>query len=80
MVSENPQTGGWFADDVGSRSWYPGIDWQTWGSANQRAYRAGAIRLTETFRKVADRHGLVFLVNGHAWGRPHRTWLPAQVR
>jgi hypothetical protein len=67
MVSENPQMGGWFADDVGSRSWYPGIDWETWGSANRRAYRAGAIELTETFRKVADRHGLVFLVNG-TWG------------
>ena len=35
MVSENPQMGGWFADDVGSRSWYPGVDWQIWGAANR---------------------------------------------
>ena len=67
MVKENPQMGGWFADDVGSRSWYPGIDWEGWGAANQRAYRAGAIELTRTFRKVANEHGLVFLVNG-TWG------------
>ena len=36
-------------------------------SANQQAYRSGAIALTETFRNVANRHGLIFLVNG-TWG------------
>jgi hypothetical protein len=67
MVAENPQMGGWFADDIGSRSWYPGFSWRHWGRADQRAYRAGAIALTRTFRSVADRHGLIFLVNG-TWG------------
>jgi hypothetical protein len=67
MVSENPHMAGWFADDVGSRSWYPGIDWDTWGKANQEAYRAGAVALVKTFRTVADRHGLLLLVNG-TWG------------
>jgi hypothetical protein len=67
MVAENPHMGGWFADDVGSRSWFPGFNWRTWGAANQRAYRAGAIALTRTFRRVADEHGLIFIVNG-TWG------------
>lgn len=62
MVRENPHMGGWFADDVGSRFWFAGLDWATFPS--QAAYRAGAIELTRTFRRVADRHGLVFLVNG----------------
>src|SRR5512146_2869338 len=26
MIAENPHMAGWFADDLGSRSWYPGID------------------------------------------------------
>jgi hypothetical protein len=64
MVAENPHMGGWFADDVGSRSWYPGIDWKAWGGANRRAYRAGAIALMKTFRRVADRHGHMVMVNG----------------
>jgi hypothetical protein len=59
--------GGWFAEDVGSRSWFPGIDWKAWGAANRRAYRAGAIALTKTFREVANRHRLIFIVNG-TWG------------
>ena len=67
MVAENPHMGGFLADDVGSRSWYPGFSWDSWGTANQQAYRAGAIALTKTFRKVADRHHLIFLVNG-TWG------------
>jgi hypothetical protein len=67
MVAENHHMGGWFADDIGSRSWYPGFSWKRWGRTNQRAYRAGAIALTRTFRRVADEHGLIFLVNG-TWG------------
>ena len=27
MVAENPHMGGWFADDLGSRSWFPGLSW-----------------------------------------------------
>ena len=61
MVAENPHMAGWFADDLGSRSWYPGIDWSTF---DQQAYRAGAIAIAQTFRQVADEHGLIFMVNG----------------
>jgi hypothetical protein len=67
MVAENPYMAGWFADDLGSRSWFPGFSWESWGSANRQAYRKGAIALTRTFREVANRHGLIFLVNG-TWG------------
>jgi hypothetical protein len=67
MVTDNPHMGGWFADDVGSRSWYPNINWGGWSNADQQAYRNGAIDITKTFRQVADEHGLVFIVNG-TWG------------
>ena len=61
MVAENPHMAGWFADDLGSRSWFPGIDWSTF---DQQAYRDGAIAIAQTFRQVADEHGLIFIVNG----------------
>ena len=64
MVAENPQMGGWFADDIGSRSWFPDINWSRWSTANKKAYRDGAIALTRTFRQVADEHGLIVIVNG----------------
>ncbi|GAA1920200.1 hypothetical protein GCM10009737_22150 [Nocardioides lentus] len=64
MVAENPRMAGWFADDVGSRSWFPEIDWDSWSPEAQQAYRDGAIALTRTFRRVADAHGLVVVVNG----------------
>ena len=64
MVRENPHMAGFFADDVGSRSWFPLLDWGGWSSANRAQYRQGAIDLTKTFREVANRHGLVFIVNG----------------
>lgn len=64
MVAENPHIGGFFADDLGSRSWFPNINWSTFGAANQQAYRNGAIDLSKTLRKVADRHGLFVMVNG----------------
>jgi hypothetical protein len=62
MVRENPYMAGWFADDLGSRSWFPGIDWAAF--PDKAAYRAGAIALTRTLRSVADEHGLIVLVNG----------------
>jgi hypothetical protein len=65
MVAENPHMAGWLADDLGSRSWFPDLDWASF--PDKAAYRAGAIALTKTFRKVADRHHLMFLVNG-TWG------------
>lgn len=64
MATENPTMGGFFADDVGSRSWYPRIDWDSWSAADQQAYRDGAIAITKTFRKVADRHKMIVIVNG----------------
>jgi hypothetical protein len=62
MAAENPHMAGWFADDLGSRSWFPGIDWN--GFPDKAAYRQGAIALTQTLRSVADEYGLVFIVNG----------------
>ena len=64
IVSENPHIGGFFADDLGSRSWYPDFSWDSWGTANQRAYRNGAIALAKTFHDVAARHKLMVMVNG----------------
>jgi hypothetical protein len=64
MVSDNPWIGGLFADDLGSMSWYPGIPWGSFGSANQQAWRDGAIALAQTFHDVAVEHGLAFMVNG----------------
>lgn len=64
MVAENPHMGGWFADDLGTRP-YPGsFDWTRVPTSTQQAYRDGAIALSKIFRRVADRHGLIFLVNG----------------
>jgi hypothetical protein len=65
MVADNPDMAGWFADDLGSRSWFPGFSWAAFPA--QQAYRDGAIALAETFRQVADEHGLIFIVNG-TWG------------
>ncbi|MGS0685665.1 fascin domain-containing protein [Nakamurella sp. GG22] len=64
MVAENPHMGGFFADDLGSRSWFGGFNWNTWGATNQQAYRAGAIAVAQTFHNVAAMHGLVVMVNG----------------
>jgi len=64
MVADNPHMAGWFADDVGSRSWYPDINWDSWSPADKQAYRDGAVEIVKTFRKVADEHGLIFVVNG----------------
>ena len=67
IVEENPHIGGFFADDLGSRSWFSGFSWSSFGAKNQQDYRAGAIELSKTFREVSDKHGLIFLVNG-TWG------------
>lgn len=67
IVSENPHIGGFFADDLGSRSWFSGVPWDAASTAEKQSYRDGAIALCKTFRKVCDNHGLVFLVNG-TWG------------
>jgi len=64
MVAENPHMGGFFADDLGSRSWFGGFSWDSWGTTNQQAYRSGAIALAQTFHDVAAEHGLMLMVNG----------------
>jgi hypothetical protein len=64
MVAENPHMAGFFADDLGSRSWYPGFNWDTWGATNQQDYRAGAVALMQTFHQVAAEHNLIVMVNG----------------
>jgi len=67
MITENPQISGIFLDDVGSRSWYPGINWDSWSAADKEAYRNGAIAITQTARAAADEHDLFLMVNG-TWG------------
>jgi len=64
MVAENPHMAGWFADDVGSRSWYPDFNWNSWSATDKQAYRDGAIDLVKTYRKVADKYHLMVIVNG----------------
>jgi hypothetical protein len=64
IVAENPHMAGFMADDIGSRSWFTGFDWSAWPPEDQQAYRDGAVALMHTIRRVADRHGLVVLVNG----------------
>jgi hypothetical protein len=66
-VAENPHISGFFLDDVGSRSWFPGINWDSWSNADKEAYRNGAIAITQTARAVADEHDLFLMVNG-TWG------------
>lgn len=67
MVAETPHMGGFFLDDVGSRSWYPGFSWDNFGTANQQAYRDGAVALVQAAHDVAVEHGLMVMVNG-TWG------------
>ncbi len=62
MVEENPHMAGWFVDELGSRPW--GMGWESWSAGEKREYYDGAVALASTFREVADRHGLLVLVNG----------------
>ena len=63
MVAENPHMAGWFADDLGSRSWFPGFDW---AQLPGQGGLPGTVpsRSPRHFAVVADEHGLIFLVNG----------------
>jgi hypothetical protein len=73
MVAENPHMGGWFADDLGTRSYFSGLDWDALPTETRQEYRDRAIALAQIFRRVADRHGLMFLVNGSWMGGPLET-------
>ena len=64
MYSVNPWMAGFFADDLGSKSWYPGLNWSTFGSANQQAWYDGAVALAQTFHNVAVEHSGMLMVNG----------------
>lgn len=64
IVAQNPHIAGFLLDDVGTRSWYPGFDFDAWPAAARQEYRRGAIELVRTARAVADRHDLLILVNG----------------
>ena len=64
MVRQNPHMGGWFVDDLGSRSWFTDLPWSSLSTRSQSAYRLGAVEIARTFRRVADDHRLIFLVNG----------------
>ena len=77
MVAENPHMAGWFADDLGSRSWFPGFDW---GSFPDKAgYRAGAIALTQTLPQRGRRARAGLPGQRHLVGQ-RRRWLPRPSR
>lgn len=61
MVQDNPHMAGFFADDLGTRTWN---DWSSWPAAEKQEFRDGAIAALKTFRKVADKYGLFVMVNG----------------
>lgn len=67
VISECPHIGGFLLDDVGTRSWFAGVPWDSWSVSYKQAYRDGAVALVTTARKVADEHGLIVVVNG-TWG------------
>ncbi|WP_182347868.1 hypothetical protein [Tomitella gaofuii] len=64
VARENPHVSGIFLDDLGTRSWFPGVDYGAMSEAEKADYRAGAIELVRTARRVADEHGLALFVNG----------------
>lgn len=64
IVAENPHLSGFFADDCGSRSYYPNFDWTTFGTQNQQDYRAGSILIAQAFRRVCNRNNMFLIVNG----------------
>lgn len=59
MVAENPHMAGFFADDLGGSN---GPDQNS--AFNREEWYQGAVALSKTYRKVADRHGILFMVNG----------------
>lgn len=74
MLDENPWLAGFFIDDTGSRSWFPGFSWENdFTAADRLAYRNGAIGLLQTARQVCDSRRLpngrrrIIIVNG-TWG------------
>ena len=71
MLDENPYLAGFWLDDVGTRSWYPGFSWENdFTDTDRQAYRAGAIALVQTARQVCDTKRMangrrrIIIVNG----------------
>jgi len=64
MVEDNPHIGGFFLDDCGSRSYFPGFTWSSLTAQEQQDWRDGAIGLVQSARAVCDRHRLMQIVNG----------------
>lgn len=62
MVSDNPHIGGFFMDDLGTRSWYPDLNWTSF--PDKAKWRNGAIAIAQAVRNVCDEHGIIFMVNG----------------
>jgi hypothetical protein len=71
ILDECPWAAGFFIDDCGSRSWFPGFSWTgDFTDTDRAAYRAGAIALVQTARTVCDTRHMangrrrIVLVNG----------------
>lgn len=71
MLDECPWLAGFWIDDTGSRSWFPGFSWEDdFTDTDRAAYRAGAIELVKTARQVCDTKRMadgrrrIILVNG----------------
>lgn len=71
MLDENPWLAGFWIDDTGTRSWFPGFSWEDdFTDTDRQAYRAGAIELVKTARQVCDTKRMpngrrrIILVNG----------------
>lgn len=64
ILDENPHCSGFFLDDVGTWSWYPGFNFSSWSAADRLAYRNGAIAICQTARTIADQRDAFIMVNG----------------
>lgn len=64
MAYENPTIGGFFADDLGSRSYFADLNWTNFGATYRSQYRLGAIEISKAFDRVCKRHQLVYCANG----------------
>lgn len=71
ILDECPWLAGFWIDDTGTRSWFPGFSWtDDFTATDRQAYRDGAIALVQTAREICDRRRTVtgrrriIIVNG----------------
>lgn len=64
VAEELPHISGIMIDDLGTRSWYPGFNWNTWSAQYKSDYRNGAIEFAQTARDVADEVDWFLIANG----------------